>query len=160
MTHSGGPGVDTWSGGGEPLTTAAFIASWASLAAAARAALAMIPTSAADRTRQEGLVRELALAGARPPGVDADGAVATRARHLVEMTLVGLREPASARPYDSERALALRRRVLTVVADVVDELAGLDLPPRSQERRAVIGAMRAAELAREVLGDEAMTVPR
>ena len=160
LTNSAHPVVDPWSDRDQPSPSASVVASWAVRAAAARAALAMIPTSPQERTRQAPLVRELAHAAARRPGVDPDEASRLSAGQLVETTLTGLREPASARPYDQERAQGLRRQVLAFVVAVADELAGAALPARVDDRTALIGAVRAGRLAEGVLADEPVSTSR
>lgn len=156
MTNTEGSGIEARATSSEPSAAATFVASWGALAGAARAALSMIPTSEEGRIRQEPLVRELERA-AGLPGVAPHATVPAGARQLVETTLRGLREPASTRPYDAERAHALRRRVLAYVASAADEVVGVELRPGSRERAAVVGALRAALLAREVLADEPPT---
>jgi hypothetical protein len=71
-----------------------------------------------------------------------------------------LREPASARPYDQERAHFLRRRVLAFVVEVADEVSGAALPARADDRIALIGAVRAGRLAEGVLADESLPATR
>lgn len=159
MTIPAEPGAETPSGSSDASGGVPFAAAWGALAGAARAALSMIPTTEEARTRQEPLVRELELASARPGRVEPHAAIAAGARHLVESTLVGLREPASHRPYDAEQAQALRRRVLAFVVAAADQVAAVELRPGSDETVAVSGALRAGRLAREVLADELPRAP-
>jgi hypothetical protein len=119
----------------------------------------MIPTTEEGRARQEPLVRELEHASARPVQVEPHAAIAAGARHLVESTLVGLREPASHRPYDAEQAEAMRRRVLAFVVAAADQVAAVELRSGSGEKGAVTGALRAGRLAREVLSEELPVAP-
>jgi hypothetical protein len=117
----------------------------------------MIPASEEGRARQAPLLHELQRAACtRTPEWQPDVAVVAQARDLVETTLAGLREPASARPYDVERAQGLRRLVLTFVTtatdDVAREVAGDD-PSRTTGHQAVLAAVRAGRHARGLLDD-------
>lgn len=154
MTDTAAPGVEPSTGGDGPLAAATPLASWAAISGAARAALSMIPTSEAERTRQEPLLRELDRSAAGP--VDVVPPVASRsARRLVESTLVGLREPAGVRPYDAELAHRLRQRVLIRVVLTADEVIGMELPPDDEDHLTVAGALRARRLARDLLAHDA-----
>jgi hypothetical protein len=85
----------------------------------------------------------------------APATATTGARRLVESTLVGLREPAGVRPYDTELAHRLRQRVLIRVVLTADEVIGMELPPGAEEHLAVAGALRVRGLARDLLADDA-----
>lgn len=153
VTNPAEPSAERRSGSSDPSIAASFAGSWGVLAGAARAALSMIPTSEEGRTRQELLVRELELAADGAPG-EPHAAVPAGGRHLVESTLMGLREPASTRPYDAERAQALRRQVLAFVVEAADEAAAVHPRPGSEDVVAVTRALRAGRLAKAVLADD------
>lgn len=159
LTHTADAGLETWTGGDGRPGTPAFIVSWGILAGAARAALPMIPTSEEGRARQAPLLHELEQAADQTGRAAAPDQAIMAARDLVETTLVGLREPAGARPYDAERAHRLRRRVLTFVTVAAGQVAGVDLPDGADERSAVFGALRAGRLARSLLDDPTMAPP-
>lgn len=142
---------------------AELIGGWAATASTVRVALSMIPTPQDRRSRVDELVRELdrvaaprsrstrsssLSSSARPLSVDAPADL------LVELTLAGLREPASARPYDAERADELRRRVLQVLVGVADGVAGVEVRAAPRDSWVIAEILAAGRLARALLDDE------
>lgn len=150
MTDFASAGTDPAAGRERGATATEQLAAWAETAAAARSALAMIPTSRALRSRQEQLVRALEqVAGGRLPMAGQ----ATTPTQLLEETLAGLREPASARPYDLDRASDLRRRVLAAVVGAADGLVGVQVREESREAWVLAEIRAAGRLARALLDD-------
>lgn len=163
MTNTASRGATPWTTGTTRMAAQDLVASWGVLAGAARAALAMIPTSEEARVRQEPLLRELQRAAAATPDLPTVAGppegITSGARHLVESTLDGLREPASSRHYDAERAQGLRRRVLTFVVLAADEVARAEVRRGSIEQETATAAARAGLLARAALVSEPRTAP-
>lgn len=158
MTDSLGPRAAEWSDGEGRQAGVVRLGSWRATAAAARAALAVIPTPEDQRSRQKPLACELdRSANAPAPGAPSlAGPVSTGAPAdlLGELTLAALREPASARPYDAERSAGLRRRVLQVLVGVADDVAGVDVRARPRDAWVVAEILAAGRLARALLDEE------